>query len=82
MEQLVPIEDVAKHFSVSLSTARKWVRDGVIPENMYVKVGKTHRFALARVAEALLQQGSTGVAEPTAVLNEFDPTAFDPDADV
>ena len=54
MEQLVPIEDVAKHFNVSLSTTRKWVRDGVIPEDTYVKVGKTHRFALAKVSEALM----------------------------
>ena len=37
MEQLVPIEDVAKHFSVSLSTTRKWVRDGVIPEKYVCK---------------------------------------------
>ena len=36
MNTLVPIEDVAKHFSVSLSTVRKWARDGVIPENMCV----------------------------------------------
>ena len=52
MEQLVPIEDVAKHFGVSLSTTRKWVRDGVIPSNTYIKRGKTQRFALASIAEA------------------------------
>tara|TARA_R100000935_G_C2710014_1_gene113700 strand:+ start:84 stop:326 length:243 start_codon:yes stop_codon:yes gene_type:complete len=75
MEQLVPIEDVAKHFSVSLSTARKWVRDGVIPENMYVKVGKTQRFALARVAEAMLAHGSAGNStqvQATEIAAEFD----------
>ncbi len=55
MNTLVPIEDVARHFSVSLSTVRKWVRDGVIPENMYVKIGHTQRFALDRVADALMR---------------------------
>ena len=83
MEQLVPIEDVAKHFGVSLSTARKWVRDGVIPSNTYIKVGKTQRFALATIAEALLKGGSTvetGADEPET--EGFDPTSFDPDEDV
>jgi hypothetical protein len=83
MEQLVPIEDVAKHFGVSLSTTRKWVRDGVIPQNTYIKVGKTQRFALASIADALLKSGSA--AEETAeapAVDDFDPTAFDPDADV
>ena len=55
MNTLVPIEDVAKHFSVSLSTVRKWARDGVIPENMYVKIGHTQRFDLDRVADALMR---------------------------
>jgi|TARA_A100000172_G_scaffold79217_2_gene65812 excisionase family DNA binding protein len=55
MNTLVPIEDVARHFSVSLSTVRKWIRDGVIPDNMYVKVGHTQRFALERVADALMR---------------------------
>ena len=55
MNTLVPIEDVARHFSVSLSTVRKWIRDGLIPDNMYVKVGHTQRFALERVADALMR---------------------------
>ena len=29
--------------------------DGVIPSNTYIKVGKTQRFALASIAEALLK---------------------------
>tara|TARA_R110000787_G_scaffold123437_2_gene234444 strand:+ start:638 stop:874 length:237 start_codon:yes stop_codon:yes gene_type:complete len=73
MEQLVPIEDVAKHFNVSLSTTRKWVRDGVIPEDTYVKVGKTHRFALAKVSEALMAstKNSTSV-QAAEIAAEFD----------
>ena len=55
MNTLVPIEDVAKHFSVSLSTVRKWARDGVIPENMFVKIGHTQRFDLDRVTDALMR---------------------------
>ena len=70
MEQLVPIEDVAKYFSVSLSTTRKWVRDGVIPSDTYVKVGKTQRFALAKVSEALMA-GVTKV-QPEDIAAEFD----------
>ena len=36
----VPIEDVAKHFSVSISTIRAWVRQQDIPQDTYIKVGK------------------------------------------
>jgi predicted site-specific integrase-resolvase len=83
MEQLVPIEDVAKHFKVSVSTARKWVRDSVIPENVYVKVGKTHRFSLPDVTEALMAYKSVrSPASRDAVSDAFDPPSFDPDADV
>ena len=73
MEQLVPIEDVAKYFSVSLSTTRKWVRGGVIPSDTYVKVGKTQRFALAKVSEALMV-GVTNAqpVQPEDIVAEFD----------
>ena len=77
MEQLVPIEDVAKYFSVSLSTTRKWVRDGVIPSDTYVKVGKTQRFALVKVSEALM----AGVANAQPVQPEDIAAEFDPDED-
>ncbi len=77
MEQLVPIEDVAKYFSVSLSTTRKWVRDGVIPSDTYVKVGKTQRFALAKVSEALM----AGVKYAQPVQPEDIAAEFDPDED-
>ncbi len=56
MSEFVGIEDVAKHFNVSVSTARAWVRQKEIPENTYVKIGKTYRFKLDAVLEALLQK--------------------------
>ena len=54
MATFVPIETVAKQYNVSLSTFRKWVREGVIPQKCYVKVGKTFRFSPDAVAAALL----------------------------
>lgn len=54
INEFVSIEDVAKHFMVSVSTARSWVRQGEIPKNTYVKIGKTYRFKLDAVVEALL----------------------------
>ena len=49
----VPIEDVAKHLSVSVSTIRAWVRQGYIPKATYIKVGNTYRFRLAAVVDHL-----------------------------
>jgi predicted site-specific integrase-resolvase len=49
----VPIEDVAKHFSVSISTIRAWVRQQDIPQDTYIKVGSTYRFCIEDVADAL-----------------------------
>ena len=54
MNKLVPIEDVSEHLNVSVSTVRKWIRDGVIPENTYMKVGYTQRFDLELVVNELL----------------------------
>tara|TARA_R100000654_G_scaffold71407_1_gene102292 strand:+ start:412 stop:666 length:255 start_codon:yes stop_codon:yes gene_type:complete len=49
----VPIEDVAKYFSVSISTIRAWVRQNQIPKDTYIKVGNTYRFCVDDVADAL-----------------------------
>jgi len=53
-EKFVPIEDLANHFSVSVSTIRSWVRQEHIPKSTYLKVGSTYRFSITKVAEALL----------------------------
>ena len=49
----VPIEEVAKHCSVSISTIRAWVRQSDIPKDTYIKVGSTYRFCVEDVAVAL-----------------------------
>jgi excisionase family DNA binding protein len=52
-ERLVTIEELAKHFSISTSTARSWVRTGAIPEDTYIRVGQTYRFHIPTVSRAL-----------------------------
>lgn len=59
----VPIEDVARHFCVSISTIRAWVRQHRIPHDTYIKVGNTYRFSIPRVEDALLSMGATSVKE-------------------
>tara|TARA_B100000795_G_scaffold264428_1_gene244909 strand:+ start:5304 stop:5570 length:267 start_codon:yes stop_codon:yes gene_type:complete len=49
----IPIEELAKHFSVSVSTIRAWVRQRHIPKDTYIKVGNTYRFSIADVSAAL-----------------------------
>jgi len=56
-EPFIPIEKLAEHFAVSVSTIRSWVRRGDIPSNTYIKVGNTYRFSKEDVSAALLSQG-------------------------
>tara|TARA_R110000796_G_scaffold41212_1_gene102037 strand:+ start:695 stop:934 length:240 start_codon:yes stop_codon:yes gene_type:complete len=53
-EQYVPIEKVAKHFSVSVSTIRAWIRQGKLPKHTFMKLGTTYRFKLSAVESALV----------------------------
>jgi excisionase family DNA binding protein len=52
-EPFVPIEELAKHFTVSVSTVRAWVRQGYIPKDTYLKIGNTYRFNVSKVVDAL-----------------------------
>lgn len=52
-EPYVPIEELAKHLSVSVSTIRAWLRQGLIPKNTYIKAGNTYRFCVSKVIDAL-----------------------------
>ncbi len=53
LDKFVPIEDLAKHFVVSVSTVRTWVRQGHIPTDTYLKIGNTYRFNVPKVIDAL-----------------------------
>tara|TARA_R110002167_G_scaffold17356_4_gene66330 strand:+ start:2678 stop:2908 length:231 start_codon:yes stop_codon:yes gene_type:complete len=68
----VPIEGVAKYFSISVSTVRSWMRKGEIPANTYIKVGSTYRFNLDALDAALTNAapvpefyGALGWADPS-----------------
>ena len=49
-EAFVPIEDIAKHFSVSVSTVRSWIRQDLIPA---LKLGGVYRFKISEEEQAL-----------------------------
>jgi len=57
MPPLVPIEDVATHLSVSLSTVRAWVRQGTLPRQTYVKIGNTYRYDLDQILDHFSGRG-------------------------
>jgi len=65
----VPIEDLAKHFSVSISTIRAWVRQGHIPKDTYIKVGNTYRFAIDNVSTALTKKDADKPAPTTSTVS-------------
>lgn len=49
----VTLEVAAKHFLVSLSTFRSWVRAGTVPKDTYIQMGSVYRFDLPAVETAL-----------------------------
>ena len=80
--EFVSIEDLAKHFTVSVSTARAWVRKGEIPKNTYIKIGKTYRFKLDAVVQALLGDQTEKKEQPISpapveeILESFEDDDF------
>ena len=42
----VNINKVADYFQVSVSTIRKWVNNGYVPDSTYIKIGEVYRFRL------------------------------------
>ena len=60
-EAFVPIEDLAKHFAVSVSTVRTWIRQNLIPS---LKIGGVYRFKISEVELALKRlSGGTLIKE-------------------
>ena len=79
VEPFIQIEDLAKHFAVSISTIRAWVRQGHIPKTTYIKIGNTYRFNKTAVTEALTKSAQNVDEAPIEEQLEFD---FDADNDV
>jgi hypothetical protein len=86
-EPFVPIEVLAKHFTVSVSTIRAWLRQGYIPTDTYVKIGNTYRFNVSAVVQALSAKPKDDLtliepeqAEESQVQLELDFT--NPDKDI
>ena len=87
-EPFVAIEEVAKHFSMSVSTVRAWIRQDLIPS---LKIGGVYRFKISEVEQALrtLCGGELPVAEVNGEIkvskNPNDPQLdlnFNPDEDI
>jgi len=79
VEPFVPIENLAKHFAVSISTIRAWVRQGHIPKTTYIKIGNTYRFNKTSATEALTKSAQDVDEGPIEEQLEFD---FNADEDV
>ena len=75
-ESFVPIEDVAKHFSVSVSTVRAWVRQKHIPEDTYIKIGSTYRFRVSDVESALTSSKKEVRSQEIEYLNDLPVSDF------
>jgi excisionase family DNA binding protein len=57
----VPVEELAKQLTVSISCIRGWIRQGKVPKHTYIKVGNTYRFNIPMVIAAL-----TKIPDPEA----------------
>lgn len=52
--------EVAKHFQVSVTTIRNWIKSGHIPPDTYIKIGEVYRFRLGEVDTALTKNAAKG----------------------
>jgi len=75
---LVPIEDLANHLAVSISTVRGWVRQGHIPDGTYLKINNVYRFDKEAVSNALLEKTSP----PPVRYTSHDNTQYEDDLDL
>lgn len=66
--RLVPIEEVAKHFTVSISTVRTWIRQGLIPRDTYIKIGQTYRFDVPRMMEAMMKTPKNDIVDDAPMV--------------
>jgi len=63
-DQYVSIEDVAKYYSVSVSTVRTWIRTNKLTSTDFLKLGNTYRFKIADVDAALRRKSADEAPAP------------------
>lgn len=68
-ESYSTIEDLARHYRVSISTIRAWMRTGVIPPQSYLKAGRTFRFLLSEVDAAIRANQGAKQTKALAAIN-------------
>lgn len=68
----VPISTLAKKLSCNTNTVRRWVRQGILPDSVYLKVGSFYRFNVDAAIEALKssEEPRTYVDEVTGIPPE------------
>ena len=90
-DQYVSIDDVAKYYSVSVSTVRAWIRSGKLTSSDFLKLGNTYRFKIADVDAALRRKSADETPAPApapaeATADSAAPVQlelnFNPDQDV
>ena len=77
--KFVPVGEVADRLSVSIHTVRQWLRKGIIPSDLYMKIGNTYRYDLQGIEKAFLSTNKESPNE-TAVVESV-VSAFDVDED-
>jgi predicted DNA-binding transcriptional regulator AlpA len=73
-ETYVTIQDVAKHFVVSVPAVRSWMRMGVLPEKSYLRAGNAYRFRISEVEAALREHTAQRAAQRAAAMTKAEPT--------
>lgn len=71
--RFVPIEDLARTLTVSVTTVRSWVRTGLIPGDTYVKIGNTYRFDKDAIINHFKPQKSVSESAPLLPPPEPEP---------
>ena len=71
-DKYLPIEDLANTLSVHVATIRKWVKQGQIPSDCYINVGrKAYRIDMPAEVEALKSNNKKPVETEEIVGESF-----------
>ena len=81
-EDFVTIEQVAKHYKVSISTVRAWIRQDIVP---HLKLGGVYRLKYSAIEKAFAERAKDTPEAPqpvTAVVAPEEAVVISPDQDV